>query len=111
VGVAVDGIMLLNAVIELGAILAAMGMIAAFLPKIKKYFTGDLLLRQIRLELLNYIQHFPEETVIITSLYDEYVKKGGNSHMIRTYQIWADKYLDDDVNHSEMKANKERSEL
>jgi hypothetical protein len=41
-----------------------------------------------RLELLNMIQHSPEEKHIITNLYAEYKSLGGNSYIDLQYQRW-----------------------
>lgn len=45
----------------------------------------------LRLQILNLIQHNPENKSAILSLYDEYKSRGGNSYIRETVKQWQKK--------------------
>ena len=46
----------------------------------------------IKVQLLQMIQHDPNNRVAITMLHDHYVAQGGNSYVNMEYEKWAAKY-------------------
>ena len=48
----------------------------------------DTQLKSIRLELLFMIEHHPDDTHTILTLWDEYRQKGGNSYVTRYVHKW-----------------------
>jgi len=55
-------------------------------PLIKK--VEGIGLTALRLQILNLIQHSPDQVIIIKNLYDKYHKKGGNSYIDDIYKEW-----------------------
>lgn len=48
----------------------------------------DTKMSVLRLELLNAIQHNPDDEITILALYDKYTRLGGNSYMRAYVQRW-----------------------
>ena len=46
----------------------------------------------LRLQLLQMMQHDPTNRIAITTIYDQYIKQGGNSYIVREYEKWEKKY-------------------
>ena len=53
---------------------------------------ADLSLKLRRLEVLNMIQHNPDEEQIICQLYDKYRAEGGNSYAVSQFEKWQEQY-------------------
>lgn len=47
----------------------------------------------IRIQLLYLWQHDPKNVDAICSLYDDYIKLGGNSYIVEMYEQWKKKHL------------------
>lgn len=50
----------------------------------------EIRISNLRLEILNAIQHNPEDEITILSLYDKYVSLGGNSYIKAYVTRWKD---------------------
>lgn len=75
------------------ALITAGGVVFAFKDKIKVYLTGDIRLGVKRLELLNMMQHRPDQVNTIMNLYDEYSQLNGNSYIQSEYSQWCKKHI------------------
>lgn len=48
----------------------------------------------LRIKILQMIHNSPNNVVAITSMFDEYTKKGGNSFVCDEFNDWKKKYMD-----------------
>lgn len=53
---------------------------------------NELLIRQLKIELLSLLYHQPMNAVAILMTWDEYKKMGGNSYMKELIVAWKKKY-------------------
>lgn len=53
---------------------------------------NELLVRQLKIELLSLLYHQPMNSVAILKTWDEYKKRGGNSYMRELILAWLKKY-------------------
>lgn len=52
----------------------------------------EIRISNLRLEILNAIQHNPEDEITILALYDKYVSLGGNSYIKAYVARWKDEH-------------------
>lgn len=76
----------------LGIVLGALGV---FSGRLKKWLgIHDLRVGLKRLEIMNLIQHTPENSGLICELYDEYKDIDGNSYIDALFGEWKNKFRD-----------------
>lgn len=54
----------------------------------------DQAMDMLRIKILQMIHNSPKNVVAITSLFDEYTNKGGNSFVCDEFNDWKKKYMD-----------------
>ena len=85
-----DIVVFFEFLISIGTII---GIIWKFKNNIKKWLTGDLEASILRLELLNLIEHDPQNIDAIMYAYDDYVKYGKNTYIHSVFEKWKKEYF------------------